>query len=53
MSRKHPNSYERQLPNRRRELIEFAESVSYAKTSSEQGSRDLGPQPSGCGPFLM
>ena len=25
MSRKHPNSYERQLPNRRRELIELAE----------------------------
>lgn len=25
MSRKHPNSYERQLPNLRRELIELAE----------------------------
>lgn len=25
MSRRHPNSYERQLPNQRRELIELAE----------------------------
>lgn len=35
MSRKHPDSYERKLPNRRRELIKYLEILEYANDPYE------------------
>lgn len=35
MSRKHPDSYERTLPNRRRELIKYIEILNYANDPYE------------------